>query len=64
MILEWDRVNYNQSIIHIHGDLDKTIPARNVAFDYLVEDGSHMMTLTRADLISEILNGILLESAK
>jgi len=61
MIMEWDRLDYNQNIIHIHGDIDKTIPARNVAFDYLVEDGSHMMALTRGDLISEILNKILTE---
>ena len=62
MILEWKRETYSQNIIHIHGDLDKTIPARNVAFDYLIEDGSHMMVLTRGDLISELLNQILIET--
>jgi esterase/lipase len=62
MILEWDRQAYDRDIMHIHGDLDKTIPARNVAFDYLVEDGSHMMVLTRGNLISELLNQILIET--
>jgi len=62
MILEWDRLGYNSKIIHIHGDNDHTIPARNVAYDYLVEGGSHMMVLTRGALISEILNPILKET--
>lgn len=62
MIMEWDRVTYNQNIIHMHGDIDKTIPARNVAFNYLVEDGSHMMVLTRGILISDLLTGILSET--
>ena len=62
MILEWDRLEYDPKIVHIHGDLDKTIPARNVAFDYLVEDGSHMMVLTRGALISELLNQVLIET--
>jgi len=62
MILEWDRQEFDPRIVHIHGDLDKTIPARNVAFDYLVEDGSHMMVLTRGELISQLLNQILIET--
>ncbi len=64
MILEWDRLVYKREIIHIHGDIDKTIPARNVSFDYLVEDGSHMMVLTKGDLISDLLNEILSETTK
>ena len=63
MILEWNRETYDENIFHIHGDLDKTIPARNVDFDYLVEDGSHMMVLTRGDLISQLLNQILNETS-
>lgn len=59
MILEWKRIKYDENIIHIHGGMDKTIPARNVAFDYLIEDGSHMMVLTRGQLVSEILNNSL-----
>ena len=61
MILTWKRVNYSDKIVHIHGDLDKTLPPRFVDFDYLVEDGSHMMVLTRGDLISELVNQILNE---
>nr|WP_319502864.1 alpha/beta hydrolase [uncultured Draconibacterium sp.] len=61
MIITWKRESYNDDIIHIHGDLDKTLPPRFVDFDYLVEDGSHMMVLTRGALISELVNQILNE---
>ena len=59
MIIEWERTESPENIIHIHGDNDKTIPIRNVKFDYLVKDGSHMMVLTRGDEISKLLLEIL-----
>ena len=61
MILEWERVNYRSEIIHIHGNDDKTIPIRNVKYNYLVKNGSHMMILTRGEEISVLVNKILLE---
>nr|WP_321356558.1 alpha/beta hydrolase [uncultured Draconibacterium sp.] len=61
MILTWKRESYSDKIVHIHGDIDKTLPPRFVQFDYLVEDGSHMMVLTRGELISEIVNNIMIE---
>lgn len=61
MIMEWDRIDYPRTIIHIHGDNDNTIPIRNVKYNYLVMDGSHMMVLTRSAEISEIINKILIE---
>jgi len=62
MIMEWERTNYNKKIVHIHGDNDHTLPDRNIHFDYLVEDGSHMMVLTKGAQISKMLNQILLNS--
>jgi pimeloyl-ACP methyl ester carboxylesterase len=62
MILEWNRVAYDPKIIHIHGEIDHTIPIRNVSCDYRVENGSHMMVLTRGPQISKMLNQILLQS--
>jgi len=61
MILEWDRTGYRKDIIHIHGDNDDTLPHKNVKYDYLIEDGSHMMVLTRGEEISNLLNQILAE---
>jgi len=59
MIVSWERESYSQSIYHIHGNADNTISLRNVQCDYMVENGSHMMVLTRADEISEIIAEIL-----
>ncbi|MEN8116125.1 MAG: alpha/beta hydrolase [Bacteroidota bacterium] len=61
MIMEWERVNYRDDIAHIHGDNDHTIPARNVKYNHLVKNGSHMMVLTRGDEISVLINKILQE---
>lgn len=59
MIINWDRTHYSEQIIHIHGDKDHTIPIKNLEFDYLLEGGSHMMMITRAHEINEILREIL-----
>jgi pimeloyl-ACP methyl ester carboxylesterase len=62
MILEWNRKEYSGHIVHVHGDSDHTIPVKNVKCDYLVKDGSHMMTLTRGAEISRIVLEILEEN--
>lgn len=60
MIINWEKESYNSKIIHIHGTNDHTIPFRNVKADYTLQDGSHMMTLTRGDEINGIIRSILL----
>ncbi len=59
MIVRWDRQSYDTAIVHIHGNQDHTIPFRRVSCDYLIPDGSHMMTLTRFEQINAILNNEL-----
>ena len=59
MIICWERDSYQETIIHIHGDADHTIPIKNVKYDYLIEEGSHMMVLSRADEINEIIAFLL-----
>lgn len=57
IIIKWKRTSNSKKIIHIHGTNDHTIPLKNVIDpDYILESGSHMITLTRAKEISEILN--------
>jgi pimeloyl-ACP methyl ester carboxylesterase len=56
MIVNWDRVGADPKIIHIHGEADKTIPIQNVKFNYRIENGSHMMTLTQFEKINQIIN--------
>jgi len=59
MIINWDRETNSKEIIHIHGNKDHTIPIKKVNCDYLINEGSHMMTLTKSDEVNEILNEIL-----
>ena len=60
MIIQWERDEYRNDIVHIHGDNDHTLPSRNVEYNYLVKNGSHMMVYTRADEISALVNKALL----
>jgi hypothetical protein len=60
MIINWNKKNSNPLIIQIHGSNDHTLPIKNVIKpQFIVKDGSHMMTLTRAEEINLILNEIL-----
>jgi hypothetical protein len=59
MITHWERSAYSPNIVHIHGNKDHTIPVKNVKVDYLVDGGSHMMVVTRADDINKLLEKIL-----
>ena len=55
----WRNTVYPDSVVHIHGTKDHTIPIRNIENVIAVEGGSHMMTLTEADRVSGIVNEIL-----
>ncbi len=59
MIINWEKTTYSEDIIHIHGNKDRTLPIRNVKYTHLIEEGSHMMTLTQPDEISQLLTEIL-----
>lgn len=59
MILNWNRKTANESIVHIHGTNDHTLPIRNAKVDYVIEGGSHMMTLTRGEEVNGVVQGIL-----
>lgn len=60
MIIQWKRITNANKIYHIHGTRDHTLPIKKVKTpDYVVKNGSHMMTLTKAREINLILNQIL-----
>lgn len=60
IIINWDRTENTKKIYHIHGTNDHTIPLKNVVSpDFIINEGSHMMTLTRASEISSVINEIL-----
>ncbi len=60
IIINWERDNNSKKVYQIHGDNDHTIPIKNILTpDYIVQNGSHMMTLTDGKNVSEVLNEIL-----
>jgi pimeloyl-ACP methyl ester carboxylesterase len=62
MIINWDRLENSKNLYHIHGTRDHTLPIGKIKSPtHVVEKGSHMMTLTRTDEVSGILNSILEE---
>jgi tartrate dehydratase alpha subunit/fumarate hydratase class I-like protein len=61
MIVNWQKKsNTGGALIHIHGTKDHTIPIKNINKGIVIKNGSHMMVLTQAELISEKINEILL----
>jgi pimeloyl-ACP methyl ester carboxylesterase len=59
MIITWERESSDTNIVHIHGNHDHTLPIKNVNYDILIEDGSHMMMLTRTEEIKSLILAII-----
>jgi len=59
MILSWDRIEYSETVVAIHGNNDHTLPIKNVKVDYQIEGGSHMMILTKPNPVNAVINKIL-----
>lgn len=60
LIINWNRDSNSKKVYHIHGKKDHTLPYRNISNPYFsINKGSHMITLTRADEISVVINQIL-----
>lgn len=62
LIINWDRKENSKNVFHIHGTNDRTIPIRRIVSPTIVvEEGSHMITLTRGKEISEHLKSVINE---
>lgn len=59
IIVNWNKNNACEKIIHIHGDNDHTLPLKCVKADYVIKGGSHMMVYTKGNEISELLRKLL-----
>lgn len=59
MIINWNKMAYSNKIIHIHGTNDHTLPLKHIKTDYIIKNGSHMMTLTKGEEINGIIQQIL-----
>jgi esterase/lipase len=62
IIINWEREYNCKKVFQIHGNNDHTLPIKKIKSpDYIIENGSHMMTLTRAKEINLIINEILIK---
>jgi len=59
MIMNWEKEECDSEIAHIHGNNDHTLPIRRITASHIVENGSHMICLTRAKEVSRVIHEIL-----
>ncbi|RYY57129.1 MAG: alpha/beta hydrolase [Chitinophagaceae bacterium] len=58
-ILKWDNAIVPENIVHIHGTGDRLLPYKRTKAQYIIQGGSHVMTLDKADEISVILRQLI-----
>lgn len=56
-ILFWDRFYPDTKIVSLHGSNDKLLPMDSP--NYVIDEGGHLMVLTKAKEVSQIVNEIL-----
>jgi len=59
MICTWDRTDLPKDCLHLHGEEDNTIPIRRIMNPTIIENGSHMISLTRGEELSHIIDDYL-----
>ncbi|MFV0247888.1 MAG: alpha/beta hydrolase [Tenacibaculum sp.] len=55
-ILHWQQTDELDQIIHIHGDKDEIFPIKNIKKTISIKNGTHIMILNKAKIISDILS--------
>lgn len=58
-ILNWKGKNIPSNVKHIHGTKDKLLPIRYVKPDYLVEGGTHLLSINNPGQVSLLLKQLL-----
>jgi pimeloyl-ACP methyl ester carboxylesterase len=56
-IVNWDNERLLPNVVTVHGTSDRVLPFKSA--DYVVDQGGHMMIVTRAQEVSNILRKIL-----
>lgn len=59
MIIRWEKETCDSAIYHLHGNNDHTLPIKHVAADKIIDNGSHMMMLTRAHDLNPLIEAYL-----
>lgn len=61
-IINWERKEIDEEIIHIHGDADEVFPPKYIKNFIPVKGGTHIMILTKYRWLNENLPKIMLET--
>lgn len=63
-IIFWDRTGIDETVIHIHGDLDDVFPIKYIKNCIVVKGGTHTMILNKFKWLNENLPSIILGTEK
>lgn len=58
-ILDWKGKTIPQNVKHIHGTADKLLPFRYVKADFMIEGGTHLMSINKPRELSSLLKQLL-----
>lgn len=61
-VVLWDRTVIDESVIHIHGDMDDVFPIKNITNCTVVKGGTHIMILNKYKWFNENLAAIILDT--
>jgi alpha/beta superfamily hydrolase len=61
-VVLWDRTVVDESVIHIHGDMDDVFPIKNIKNCTVVKGGTHVMILNKYKWLNENLPTIILDT--
>lgn len=54
-IINWKNKDFDRNIVHIQGNRDLILPHYFVKYNYLIEGGTHFMTLNQSEKIEQII---------
>ena len=54
-VIKWNQKKSIKDIVHIHGNKDYVFPLKNIKNSIEIEGGTHVMIITKAKKISEII---------
>lgn len=58
-MVQWNRAEAVDGVVHLHGDLDPVFPIKNIKNCIIIKGGTHIMLLTKGREISEKLLQIM-----
>ena len=61
-IINWERIEIDEEVIHIHGESDEVFPIKNIKICIKVKGATHIMIITKYRWLNENLPKIMLDN--